>query len=186
MILTDGQKRMYEGEYGPGTQKAITMLVEYGDVWDADGLVRVNNAHTGLSGGDWLRMILEGVEQVRTYTTTHAGMTGANRQARDMGLKEDFCRQQAKAQSEVLDLCISKGFIPAMTCAPYMVGNVPTAGNVFSWPGSSGIPATTRGTGQLLPGLSSLLRPASGENFPGLLFSFAPLPWQRHLGVAPR
>jgi predicted aconitase len=139
MLLTDEQKRMYEGEYGPGTQKAITMLVEYGDVWDAERMVRVNNAHTGLSGGDWLKMILEGVEKVRAFTTTHAGMTGANRQARDMGLKDDFCQQQAKAQSEVLDLCISKGFIPALTCAPYMVGNVPTAGRVFSWPGSSGI-----------------------------------------------
>lgn len=139
MLLTDEQKRMYEGEYGPGMQKAMTMLVEYGSVWDAERMVRVSNAHTGLGPGGWLEEMLEGVKQIRAFTTTHAGQAGASRFSRAMGLKEEFCQQQAKAQSETLALCVPKGFIPAMTCAPYLVGNVPAAGTVFSWPGSQGI-----------------------------------------------
>ena len=139
MILSDEQRKMYEGEYGPGTQKAMIMLVEYGEVFDAERMVKVNNAHTGLGGGDWLKQILEGVEHVRAFTTTHAGTTGACKAARAMGLKEKFCHNQAKAQSDSLALSVPKGFLPTMTCTPYLVGNVPTAGKVFSWPGSSGI-----------------------------------------------
>lgn len=139
MLLTDEQKRMYEGEYGPGMQKAMTMLVEYGDVWDAERMVKVHNAHTGLGGGDWLKQILEGVEQIRAFTTTHAGQFGGSRYAKAIGLNEEFLREGEKAQSENLALCVAKGFIPAMTCTPYLVGNMPTAGRVFSWPGSSGI-----------------------------------------------
>ena len=134
MILTDEQKRMCEGEYGPGTQKAMGMLVEYGDVFGAERMVKVNNAHTGLGGGEWLRQILEGVDQVRAFTTTHAGSTGACTAARAMGFKEGFCQSQAKAQSETLALCLPKGFLPTLTCTPYLTGNVPTAGKVFSWP----------------------------------------------------
>jgi len=130
---------MFEGEYGPGVQKAMAMLVEYGEVWDAERMVKVHNAHTGLGGGKWLEEILEGVEHLRAFTTTHAGMTGASKGAEALGLKEEFRKQQAEMQEQTMAMCIPKGFLPAMTCAPYLVGNVPTAGRVFSWPGSSGI-----------------------------------------------
>jgi cis-L-3-hydroxyproline dehydratase len=139
MYLTDDEKRMYHGEYGKGFQKAMTMLVEYGESFDAQKMVKVHNAHTGLMGGEWLLQILEGVDQLRAFTTTHAGMTGACKVARSIGLKADYCENQTKIQSETLELCIPKGFLPAMTCTPYLVGNVPTPGRVFSWPGSSGI-----------------------------------------------
>ena len=90
MILTDDQKRMYQGEYGPGFQKAITMLIEYGEVWDADGLVNVHSAHTGLGGGDWLKEILDSVDKIRTVATTHCGTAGAVKSRRAMGVKEEF------------------------------------------------------------------------------------------------
>lgn len=139
MYLTDDEKRMYQGEYGSGVQKAMTMLVEYGEAFDAQNMVKVHNAHTGLMAGDWLQQILDGVNQLRTFTTTHAGMTGACNAARAMGLKAAYCENQTKIQAETMGLCIPKGFIPAMTCTPYLVGNVPIPGRVFSWPGSSGI-----------------------------------------------
>ncbi len=70
MLLTDEQKRMYEGEYGPGMQKALTMLVEYGNVWDAERMVKVHNVDAIVGGGEWLEQMLEGVERVRAITTT--------------------------------------------------------------------------------------------------------------------
>jgi len=139
MLLTDEQKKMYEGEYGPGMQKAITMLVEYGEVWDAEKMVSVNSAHTGLGGGEWLKEILEGVAQIRTVATTHAGSAGAAKSRKAMGVKDEFLQGGEKAENEILNLCVPKGFIPASTCTPYLVGNLATAGRVFSWPGSSGI-----------------------------------------------
>ena len=88
MILTDEQKRMYEGDYGPGTQKAMSMLIEYGQVFGAEKMVQVSNAHTGLGGGGWFNEIMDGVARVRTFTTTHAGLTGACAAARAMGFRE--------------------------------------------------------------------------------------------------
>jgi predicted aconitase len=139
MLLTDLQKRMYQGEYGPGFQKAIKMLIEYGEVWDADRLVNVHSAHTGLGGGDWLNEILEGVDQIRAVTTTHAGTVGSFQARKAMGVAENYLQGGEQVEKQMLDLCVPKGFIPASTCTPYLVGNLPTAGRVFSWPGSSGI-----------------------------------------------
>lgn len=139
MNLDDGQKRMYHGEYGPGMQKAIAMLVEYGDVFGSERMVKVHNAHVGLSPGDWVRQMVEGVDSIRAFTTTHAGMAGSNENGQAMGLKEEFCTQAKRNQDELLELCVPMGFIPSLTCAPYMVGNVPSPGRIFSWPGSQGI-----------------------------------------------
>jgi len=137
MKLTDEEKRMYQGEYGSGTQKAITMLIEYGQVFGAEKMIKVHNAHTGVTGGKWTEEMLDGVRNVRAFTTTHAGMAGSA--GRALGLKEEFCRQAEEDQRKTLEMIIPRGFIPAMSCAPYMVGNVPTAGRAFSWPGSQGI-----------------------------------------------
>jgi predicted aconitase len=139
MHLTDAEKRMFQGERGPGVQMAMAMLVEYGDAFDAERMVKVHSAHTGLGGGDWSIRILDGVERLGAFTTTHAGGTGACKAAIAMGLNEEYCRNQAKAQEEALAMCTPKGFLPAMTCTPYLVGNVPMPGRAFSWPGSSGI-----------------------------------------------
>ena len=141
MILTDEQKRMYEGEYGPGMQKAISMLVEYGNVWDAERMVRVDRAHAGLwSELEWLEEMLEGVEEPRvSLATIHAGYLAASRFGRAMGLREKFCQQEAKVQNGKVGLLVSKGFVPALSCTPFAMGNVPTPGSIFSWPGSMGI-----------------------------------------------
>ena len=139
MFLTDEQQRMYQGKYGPGFQKAITMLIEYGEVWDADRLVDVHSAHTGLFGGDWTNEILEGVDRIRAVTTTHAGSVGSFQARKAMGVADKFLQGGEQVEKQMLDLCVPKGFIPASTCTPYLVGNLPTAGRVFSWPGSSGI-----------------------------------------------
>jgi len=141
MNLTDEQKRMYEGEYGPGTQKAMSMLVEYGNVWDAERMVKADRAHVGLwSELEWLEEMLRGVEEPRVpFATIHAGFPGASQFGRAMGLREGFCQQEAKTQNEKVELLVSKGFIPALSCTPFVMGNVPTPGSVFSWPGSMGI-----------------------------------------------
>lgn len=90
MKLTDKQKRMYEDEYSPRFQKALIMLIEYGEIWDSNRLVNIHSAHTGPSGGDWLNEILEGVDQIRAVTTTHAGIVGFFQACRAMVVKEEF------------------------------------------------------------------------------------------------
>ena len=45
MFLTDEEKRMLGGEYGPGVQRSMTLLVKFGEVFDADRMLSVNHAH---------------------------------------------------------------------------------------------------------------------------------------------
>jgi cis-L-3-hydroxyproline dehydratase len=139
MYLTDEQKKMVEGKYGLGIQKAMTMLIKYGEAFGAERMTRVDSCHAASGPMPFVREILDGVEHVRAPCTLHAANAGACRMGRALGLKEEFCKAKQSSQYADLQLCVEKGFIPAMTCAPYLIGNVVKPGEVFSWPGSSGI-----------------------------------------------
>lgn len=138
MHLSDEQKAMLEGERGSGAQKAVALLVKYGEAFGAERMVKVDTCHAGIGPHPFLEEILEAVEHVRAPTTLHAGGAGASPQARMLGLRETYCQQEQFAQQESIRLCASKGFVPTMSCAPYLAGNVVNPGAVFSWPGSSG------------------------------------------------
>jgi cis-L-3-hydroxyproline dehydratase len=139
MVLTDDQKRMCAGEFGAGIQKAMTKLVEYGDAFGAERMIRVDTCHSGCYPLAFMKEILEGVEQIRVQATIHASYPGACRMSNELGLKESECRLGAEENNAGKDLCIRKGFLPIMSCAPYLLGNLAKPGDVFSWPGSSGI-----------------------------------------------
>lgn len=40
MLLTKEEQGMLEGKYGPGVQKSMKMLVEYGEAFGAEKMVR--------------------------------------------------------------------------------------------------------------------------------------------------
>ena len=138
MYLSDEQKRMLEGEHGKGAQKALNMLVKYGEAFGAERFARVDTCHAGASPLPFLKEMLEGVAQVRTFSTLHTGSAGASHYGKALGLRESYCRREIAVQEESVQLCVNKGFIPTMSCAPYLAGNVVRPGNIFSWPGSSG------------------------------------------------
>ncbi len=139
MKLSEDEKRMLAGERGPGVQKALAMLVKYGDAFGADRMVRVEASHSGTGPLPFVQEMLEGVESVAVPATLHAGGAAASPFGTAMGLPAKLCQQEHRAQAEAVALCTSKGFVPAMSCAPYLCGNVVRPGTVFSWPGSSGI-----------------------------------------------
>ena len=139
MQLTDEQKRMYGGELGPGIQKAMTILVKYGEAFGAERMIRVDTCHAGAGPMPFVDEILQGVDHIRTPCTLHAASAGACPMGRSLGLKEEYCQSEQKNQGAAVKLCTSKSFIPVMSCAPYLVGNIVKPGDVFSWPGSSGI-----------------------------------------------
>ena len=53
MILTDEQKRMYQGEYGPGVQKAMAFLIEYGEAFGGQRMAQVDSVHGLIDPEDW-------------------------------------------------------------------------------------------------------------------------------------
>jgi len=138
--LTDEQKKMYDGVYGRGTQKAMTMLVEYGNAFGAKRLIKVDSVHTFNSDHpDYLSQMLDGVDEVRTFCSLHAMIPAATRWARALGIRADVVEREAKLQEERVKIFKKVGFLETYTCVPYLVGNALNKGMVYSWPGSSGI-----------------------------------------------
>jgi predicted aconitase len=140
MKLTDEQKRMYNGDLGPGVQKAMTILVKYGDAFGAERMIPVATCHAGYPVPIRFTIeLLAGVKHINAPCTLHAVNAGACPMSEALGLKEQFRRAQQESLHAEIQICVSKGIIPVMTCAPYLVGNVVKPGEIFSWPGSSGI-----------------------------------------------
>lgn len=138
--LTDEQKRMHAGEYGPGMQKAMTMLVKYANAFDAERMVRVGSVHSFPSLPiEFLSQMLEGVDEVRAFSSLHSTRASATRWAKAMGIRPEIVEQDSKLHEEQVRLYQKTGFLLTFTCAPYLAGNLLSKGMVFSWPGSSGI-----------------------------------------------
>jgi predicted aconitase len=138
--LTDEQKKMVDGRYGAGTQKAISMLMQYGNAFDAERLIKVDSVHSFSSIPlEFLSAMLDGVEQVRSFSTLHALKGHTTRWARAMGIRSDAIEDEMIIHNQQVDLCQKAGFYSTFTCAPYLSGNILRRGMVFSWPGSSGI-----------------------------------------------
>ena len=138
--LTDEQKKMFDGRYGAGTQKAISMLIKYGSVFDAKRLIRVDSVHSfSTLPIEFLSAMLDGVDRVRSFSTLHALQAQITRWAKAMGIRDDAIEDEIAINNQPLDLCRKAGFYSTFTCAPYLSGNVLRKGMVFSWPGSSGI-----------------------------------------------
>ena len=138
--LTDEQKKMYDGGYGPGTQKATAMLVKYGNAFDAKRMIRVDSVHTFASEPiEFLSQMVEGLDEVRAFSSLHSARPAATRWARAMGIRPEVAAQEAKVHEERVKLYRKAGFLETFSCAPYLVGNMLKKGMTYSWPGSSGI-----------------------------------------------
>lgn len=145
MLLTDEEKRMLDGEYGSGTQMAMSLLKKFGDAFDADRMVMANIVHTSSNiPTDMLEQMAEGVDHVRTTCSLHAvfdptfwreqhGLVGEKGQ-----LVGGIATTSEGEFNKRLGILRRLGFLPAFTCVPYSVGLVPRQGDVFIASGSSG------------------------------------------------
>jgi cis-L-3-hydroxyproline dehydratase len=138
--LTDEQKKMFEGGYGRGVQKAMSMLVDYGNVFGARRMIRVDSVHTFNNDPlDFLKQMLDGVDEVRVFSSLHSVSPPATRWARPMGIRMDLVERETKVQKEREAVFCKAGFLPTYTCVPYLSSNMLRRGMIYSWPGSSGI-----------------------------------------------
>jgi len=138
--LTDEQNKMYDGEYGPGVQKAMAMLVKYGDIFGAECMIKVDSAHVDIWGPvEVLSQMLEVVDQARAFTTVHSLKPSTTKWAMGMGIRPEVVEQDTKTHEKRVKLYQKAGFLRAFTCAPYLVGNMLRPGTIFSQAGTSGI-----------------------------------------------
>ena len=141
MILTKEEEKMLSGEEGYAVKKSMEILVALGDIYRADRLVEVGSVQVsgvsyhnlGDAGLEFLNQLsVDG--RVRVLTTLNpAGMDLEN--WRNLGISEEF----AQKQKLVIDAFERMGILISCTCAPYLIGNLPTYGEHIAWSESSAV-----------------------------------------------
>jgi predicted aconitase len=144
MQLSDEEKRMLDGEYGPGTQRAIAFLKTLGEALEAEKMVGVTSTHILPDmPTEYLEQMTEGVTAMRTmvslmpcfdpqYWREQYGIVSTEDLIGGVGLtdEKDYARNMA--------ILKKLGVIPTFTCTPYTVGIVPRRNDTVIWSGTSG------------------------------------------------
>ena len=148
MELTDDQQQVLDGAKGPFLARCMRWLVEWGDAMGAGRLVPTTNTHAlvtvpgNLVRGAGNRPLDQSMDLLRSacahpvccHSTTH--ITFAHEEQYE---EIDMPAEQVAAQQEIGRLARDAGFQLTYTCAPYLVGNVPLAGEICAWTESSAV-----------------------------------------------
>lgn len=146
MLVTDEEKRMHQGEYGPGIQKAISLLIKYGELFGAERMVRVTGCHISPDVPNaLLEKYTEGVNKVKPICSLHPCLYPEEAE-RIIGraLTDEDCMAEGYVTLDTdeyagrMELFKKLGFLPTSTCVPYLIGLVPRHNDVLAWTGSGG------------------------------------------------
>ena len=142
-MLTDDEKRMLDGFYGSGIQKAMEIIVTLAKTYDAERLIKISSAHLGATfkshGIEGLEWVEDLVEQGARCDLGQVLVTLNPRSFDNDHWQEIGFEEEPVANQERLDRCYRRlGTIPMYSCIPYLLGNVPKTNDHFSWSGSSG------------------------------------------------
>jgi predicted aconitase len=157
MILTDAEKAMLDGKEGKAKQKAMDLLVRYGEALGAERFVDTDNV-AGVPGSSNLYLANYYKERGgATYETVFSlfdldsdevvdvpkvragschlqgGMDPV--MWREQGMSEDAWRHQMEDEAAVN----AHGIQVLKTCTPYLVGNAPKLGDHCAWMESSAV-----------------------------------------------
>ncbi|WP_218575651.1 aconitase X, partial [Pseudomonas sp. PICF6] len=144
MKLRDDEKAMLAGDQGPAVQKAMELLVRYGEALDAQCLVDTRNVagtigattpflrqYADQNGGMdavFSEFNLDSAELVKIprvkVPSSHLQQGIDPRHAVRQGISPDVVRIYETGQAYSSGL----GVQPLNTCTPYQVGNVPVKG----------------------------------------------------------
>jgi len=151
--LTRDEQDMLDGKQGRAKQRAMELLVKYGEALDADRLIDTNNVHmfigfhpypaiVDLRDPDELvsKFLLDTdekiiIDYIPTFNTTHVW---------SIDLDHWQVMGAPKNLHELMEVfrkyCIRTGISITATCTPYQVGNVPSRGEHCAWTESSAVP----------------------------------------------
>jgi predicted aconitase len=144
MILNNQEKKMLEGELGPGTQRAMAFLKTLGEALGAEKMVKVTSTHILPDmPTEYLEQMTEGVTRMRTmvslmpcfdpvYWREKYGIVSKERLIGGVGLTDE------KDYAKNLAILKNLEVIPTFTCTPYTVGIVPRRNDTVIWSGTSG------------------------------------------------
>ncbi len=142
MELTQEERAMAAGEFGPATRKAMEILIALGTIYGAERMLPVASVqiagvsydNLGEAGLEFLDTMARGGGRARVLATLNpAGMDAENWQA--LGIPPDFARDQLR----VIEAFARMGAITTCTCTPYLSGNLPHYGEHIAWAESSAV-----------------------------------------------
>ena len=137
---------MHQGEYGAGMQKAISLLIDYGDLFGAEKMVKVTGCHISPDvPNSLLEKYTEGVDRVKPICSLHPCLYPQEAE-RIIGRKitdkdcmaDGYVTLDSGEYTRRMEIFKRLGFLPTSTCVPYLIGLVPKHNDVFCLTGSSG------------------------------------------------
>jgi predicted aconitase len=157
MILNDAEQAMLDGKAGKAKQKAMDLLVRYGEALGAERFVDTDNV-AGVPGSSNLYLANYYKEQGgATYETVFSLFDLDSDEVvdvpkvragschlqggldpvmwREQGMSEEAWRHQMEDEAAVVD----HGIQVLKTCTPYLVGNAPKFGDHCAWMESSAV-----------------------------------------------
>jgi len=153
MTLTDAERAVLDGRDGPAKQKAMDLLMRYGEALGAERLVETNNVAGAFNASTpsvrallakgfdavYSELNLDSADVVpipKMAVNTCQLITGIdNENWRTQGIPDDLADQQKKAEGYFG----ARGINMLATCTPYQVGNVPVKGEHCAWMESSAV-----------------------------------------------
>lgn len=142
MKLTQYEQEMLDGLHGKGTQFAMEIVVKMGELYGADHLIKVKNAHIDAAayttiwdaGTEFLEYLADNGAHVAVPTTINP-LSRDIKNWKALGQSEEFAMKSKRME----DAYLKMGVIPTWTCAPYQCTNVPKFGECVSWSESNAV-----------------------------------------------
>jgi predicted aconitase len=153
MRLTDAERAMLDGREGAAKQKAMDLLMRYGEALGAERLVETQNVAGAFNAStpSVRALVAKGYDAVyselnldsrevvpipKMAVNTCQLITGIdNENWRTQGIADELADQQKNAEAHFGALGINM----FATCTPYQVGNVPVRGEHCAWMESSAV-----------------------------------------------
>ena len=142
VFLTKEEEKMLDGEYGAGTQEAMSILVRLADAYGAERMVPANSAHVAaglfLEEVEWYERLIEGGAKFRCFTTRHPwGIDYEHFE--EVGTIYGNTPDIKQIAEQIFGYSLKMGVIPMGTCIQYLLGDFLMPGDIFSWTGSMGV-----------------------------------------------
>jgi len=129
---------MIEGKKGRGAQKAMEILVAYGQCYDAERMIPITSAHMAGNfpvlldeGIEWLEALANDGAKVTVYTTKNPEMFDPE-QVEELKIPTILQVRQRRIHAALKSL----GIVLTYSCHHYLVGNVPRFGDHIAWASS--------------------------------------------------
>jgi predicted aconitase len=142
MKLSEEEKKMLDGEHGPGCQKAMEILVALGEIYNSEKMIPITSVHIsgtsykgcGAAGAKFVKQLADTGNKFSVFTSLNPSSVDPDHWERLGFSHEDFTNQNTltEAYRKMGGVCLC-------TCTPFLSGNSPRFGEDIAWAESSAL-----------------------------------------------